>query len=160
MSDETEVIETTRFGRLEVPVDSVYTFETGILGFPNVSRYVIRENPSGGPFEWLQSVERGDLAFVIIDPLTFKSDYTVDFPKSEAEKLGISDSEQGFVRVIVTVGDNPEDMTANLKGPLIFNPENRIATQIVLTGEEYTTKHWIFPGPDQEPGEPATTQDS
>ena len=39
---------------------------------------------------------------------------------------------------------NPENMTANLKAPLIFNLKNRRGMQLVLTTSQYNTRHNIL----------------
>lgn len=153
MSEITE-IETTRFGEVQISKQDIYTFDDGILGFPNVEEYVLLENPSGGPFRWLQSVDRPGLAFVVCDPMQFYPDYQVDIPGARAEELGIASAEEAFVLVIVTVRSEKEQITANFQGPLIFNPDKNKALQHVLTSGKYTTKHYLFAGDDHEPGDP------
>ena len=39
---------------------------------------------------------------------------------------------------------NPQQMTANLKAPLIFNLKNRRGKQIILTTNIYTPRHNIM----------------
>ena len=42
--------------------------------------------------------------------------------------------------------ENPEDITANLLGPLVFNSVNRQAKQLVLSDSDYSTKYRILTG--------------
>ena len=39
---------------------------------------------------------------------------------------------------------NPQNMTANLKAPLVFNLKNRKGKQLILNNPAYTTRHNIL----------------
>jgi len=139
-------ILTTRFGELEISSDEVYYFPEGLLGFGSVKRYFTLANPTGGPFEWLQAVEPPNLAFVVCDPRVFKPEYEVKAKKEDLESIKIERLKDAIVRVILVIPKgHPERMTANLQGPIVFNVKARLAKQIVLPGEEYSTRHRVFP---------------
>ncbi len=138
-------VDTSRFGRIEVPEDSIYTFPSGLLGFPAHSKYaIISEND--GPLKWMQSLDAPELAFVVCDPLTFKDDYLVQVPKSELADVGIADVSKAVVLVILVIRDNVEDITANLLGPLVFNTNNQMAKQLVLNDSNLSTKYRVLEG--------------
>lgn len=138
-------VQTTRFGELEVREEEVLNFPEGILGFAGMTRYILFPNPTGGPLYWLQSVEDGSLAFIVCQPQLFKPDYRVSLPPKELESLELAKIEDGQVfSIMVVPPDNPRGMTANLQGPLIFNPAKRIAKQVVLVNVEYGTKYRVF----------------
>lgn len=136
-------VQTTRFGELEVDEKELYTFPEGLLGFGHVKTYLVRDH-SKGPFKWLQAVDQPGLAFVVCDPMTFKPDYRVNISKAEMEELKLDKLEDAVVLVVLVVPKDPKQMTANLQGPLVFNPKARIARQLVLQSEEYTTKYRVF----------------
>ena len=62
-------IQTTRFGEIDVRDDDIYNFPEGMLGFGAFKKYFTLNNPSGGPFEWLQSLNAPNLAFVVCEDL-------------------------------------------------------------------------------------------
>lgn len=139
-------IQTTRFGELEVAGDDIYYFPEGLLGFGSVKRYFTLANPTGGPFEWLQAVEPPNLAFVVCDPQTFKHDYQIRAKKEDLESIKLKRIEDAIVRVILVIPKGyPERMTANLQGPIVFNVSARMAKQLVLPGDDYSTRHRVFP---------------
>lgn len=138
------IIQTTRFGELEIREEDIYTFPEGLLGFSHVKKFVVVENPSGGPFLWLQAVEHPAIAFVITNPLLIKPDYTVAVKKEELAVIKLERSEDGEVHVILTVPSDPLKTTANLMGPLVFNVKERLGKQIVLSDVGYTTKYPVF----------------
>ena len=135
------MIQTTRFGEIEVKEEQIYSFPSGILGFPDLNKFLIFA-PKPGPFQWLQSIEMGSLAFVVSDPSLFFPDYRVSVRPPELESIQLSDVKMGVVLVILTVGKGGvSDITANLQGPLVFNSHSKLGKQLVLIDSGYTTKH-------------------
>jgi flagellar assembly factor FliW len=126
------LLKTTRFGELSIPDADLYAFPSGLPGFPGLTRFVLLPNPAGGPFQWLQSADRPDLAFVVCDPLLFAPDYRVEVRAEDLEPIGLKDAGEGFVLAILSVPADPSKMTANLLGPLVFNPGTMKARQVVL----------------------------
>ncbi len=138
-------IQTTRFGEIEINDGEVYTFPEGMLGFGAFKKYFTLGNPSGGPFEWLQSLEAPNLAFVVCDPLLFMPDYQVKVKKEDIESIKVEDIAAAIVRVVLVVPKRaPERMTANLQGPIVFNTRDMLAKQLVLSGDTYGTRHRVF----------------
>ena len=58
--------------------------------------------------------------------------------------LEIKQEEDAVISVIITIPTNPQNMTANLKAPLVFNLQNRRGKQLVLNQAAYTTRHNIM----------------
>jgi flagellar assembly factor FliW len=135
---------------VNVEDSAVISFPEGIVGFPGVRGFVIFDGPEGTPFKWLQSIDQPELAFVVCDPLLFKSDYRVSVNREELASLEMENTEDAVICVILSIPADPWKMTANLLGPVIFNAEKRLGKQLVLSGPEYTTKHAVFP--DGKPG--------
>ncbi|WIF96133.1 flagellar assembly protein FliW [Caminicella sporogenes] len=136
---------TRHFGEIEIDESEIIDFPDGILGFEDVKKYVLINNPDPEvPFQWLQSVDEPSLAFVITNPFLFKSDYEFDIPQNILKKLEIEKTEDVAVYSIAVVPDNIRDMTINLRGPVIINVKKKKAKQIVLDKEEYSLKYKIF----------------
>jgi len=147
-------LETARFGTIQVAEDALFTFPMGMLGFARHKKYVIVDHREDSPFKWLQSVEDGELAFIVTDPLYFKPDYHVRVRKGELSVIGPVAENELVVAVILTVPENPQQMTANLLAPLIFNVGNRKAMQLVLTDRRFPVKYRVM-----QPGSPGLTLD-
>ena len=142
-------IATTRFGALEIQEEQIIHIPSGIIGFPNDRKYVLLEQKKGSPFMWLQSVDNGALAFVLINPLLFKPDYKVEIGPEDAEDLGLKNGgNEAQIMAIVNILNRGEDgkptaITANLLGPIVINPEKRLAKQVVLYDGQYSHRHPI-----------------
>jgi flagellar assembly factor FliW len=138
-------INTSRFGEVEVDESARISIPGGLIGFPEQESYVIiRHNPES-PFLWFQSVEEPDLAFVIVDPRLFKPDYEAPLTTRVLNLVQAESVEDVSVFVIVTIPPGqPEAMTANLLGPLVFNTSKRIVRQVVVENEEYSHRYPIM----------------
>ncbi len=132
------VIETSRFGTVEVDEDRLIEFPKGVLGFPNQRQYALIQTGDQSSFYWLQSVDRSELAFVVCDPRLFVPDYRVPIRADELAQLGLEDPSGAQVFVIVNKVE--EMLTGNLQGPLVVNCETRVAKQLVLSDRRHTTR--------------------
>ena len=142
-------IATTRFGALEIQEEQIIHMPSGIIGFPDQRKYVLLEQKKGSPFMWLQSVDNGALAFVLIDPVLFKPDYKVEIGTGDAEDLGLKNGgDEAQIMAIVNILNRGEDgkptaITANLLGPIVINPQKRLAKQVVLYDGQYSHRYPI-----------------
>lgn len=137
-------VASTRFGPFDVPRESLLTFPSGLLGFPEWTRYVILDHDTNAPFKWLHCTEEASLAFVVIDPLLFNENYQVTIsPEARGEVEGSETDELGLAVILTIPSDDPSAVTANLRGPLLMNPRTRLCKQLVLS-EDYPTRYPVF----------------
>lgn len=135
----------TRFGAFEVRDESVLTFPSGILGFPDCHRYVILDHDTDAPFKWLQSLDEPGLAFVILDPALFHPDYNVQIPTEALTEVNNADGDELILSVLLTIpSDDPTGITANLRGPLLMNSRTKRCKQLILS-DTYPTRYPLFP---------------
>jgi flagellar assembly factor FliW len=135
----------SRFGTLEIDDDSILTFPSGLLGFPESRRYVILDHDTEAPFKWLQSLDEPALAFVIIDPDLLLADYHIQVPDDAlAEVQGNEESDLATAVILTIPSEDPGRMTANLRGPLLMNQRTKLCKQLVLS-DEFPTRHPLFP---------------
>lgn len=137
-------VETSRFGEIEVPDDSMITFPEGVIGFKDARGFVIFDCGEDGIFKWLQSTEIPELAFVICEASLLLPTYKVMMGRQEQELLQIESPDDAVVCLILVIPDDPSQATANLLGPIVMNSMNRIGMQMVLVNPEYSTKFKIF----------------
>ncbi len=137
------LIETTRFGPLEVEEARIMSFADGLLGFPQHKRFALIQTSPDPVFFWLQSVDDADLAFVVCDPLTFVADYEVPVRADDLAGLGLDGLADAQLLVIVNkVGG---ELTGNLLGPLLVGSRTLQAKQLVLSDKRYGTRHRLMP---------------
>ena len=87
---------------------------------------------------WLQSLDNPELAFVVISPTLLPEKYSPKIPKQTTNELDIQSDKELDMLVLMTIpAGNPQEMTANLLGPLVINTTKRLAKQIVLDPKKY-----------------------
>lgn len=133
------LLETTRFGLVDVDESQAFEIPTGIPGFPDLRRAVLfgggtapgQATGDSHNLYWLQDLDDGALAFMCVVPFAPFPDY--DFEIDE-QGLGIADPEDVTVLTIVTVRreGGVAEMSTNLRAPLIIDRRNRRLYQVIL----------------------------
>jgi len=129
----------TRFGQVEYDPDNLLHFPAGMIGFPQLNKFIVMPNKKEGPLFWIQSVDDTDIAFVLTDPSNFFLDYIVVPDESERKTLEISQEDQCFILAVVTVPPD-QNITLNLSAPILFAPKTNRAIQVILDDPKYKTK--------------------
>ena len=124
----------------------------GIFGFPDLRSCELIFNQDELPFMWLQEQQKGGLAFIVLEPIGFIPDYTVEISDGDVAFLGIQSPEDVLILNIVTINkDRPEQITANLVGPLIVNRKTRAGKQVIVNNyERYSAKYELPTGNTEE----------
>lgn len=135
---------TTRFGVIDFKENEVILLPKGILGFSQLTRYVILQKDEFVPFKWLQSAEDPKVAFVIMDPVELFPNYKLEINEKELEELNYTNSSDLITYVIITVPQDASLASADLLGPLVINPKKRLAKQAVMPNTPYTTRHYLL----------------
>ena len=138
------VVKTGRFGQLTIDESEVIRIPQGVLGFPEVTRYCLVDPGDDTLVLWLQSLDKPEVAFPVLEPKIFKLDYIVKLSGAELRELKLDRIDQSAVFSILTIPGDISQMTANLKAPLVINLKDRVAKQVVLQENEYGVKHAMF----------------
>jgi len=139
-------IESKRFGMLEVKEDRILKLNGGLFGFSHMTRFALmddQEDPNL-PFKWLISVDDPEYGFLVTDPGIFFKDYVFDLSEDDRREIGASTEDDITVINMLTIPADPRRITANLRGPLVFNNRTMTGKQIILENTGYATKHYIF----------------
>jgi flagellar assembly factor FliW len=137
------LIESTRFGEVEVADDAVLSFPDGLIGLPG-TRYALLANSPDSPFYWLHSVEHPEIAVPVTTPWLFFSDYEVGIPDEDTRRLELDDPTQTDIFVIVRAASELESFTANLAAPVVLHTERRLGRQIMNDTRGYAVRHPLF----------------
>lgn len=98
-------IQTSRFGELEIADSSVITFNKGIPGFEESKKYVLIPADEKGetPFFFLQSIEKEEVNFFLVDPFSYFKDYDIKLAEQMVDRLQLEDSADAIVLTTVTL---------------------------------------------------------
>ena len=120
--------------------DTVIQFDEGLIGFSDCKEFVLMENDEIAPFRRLQSVDRPDVGFLVIDPSLIVPDYHSMIPQREWASLELSSPAAGIALAICIIGPSSAESTGNLQAPLIINYERMAGKQIILTDTQMTSR--------------------
>jgi flagellar assembly factor FliW len=139
-------VQTPRWGSIEVDPHAIIHFETGLAGFPDCSRFVVMDHDRDTPLKWLQSVDRPEIAFVIVEPDQVLPSYSVDVPEPVMKKIGWThEVRPQDVAVFLILNCEEGQLTANLRAPVVVNVQNRRAFQLILDSPEIPLRHPLAP---------------
>jgi flagellar assembly factor FliW len=126
--------------------DIIVHFPAGLVGFPQAKDFHFFEPDDAYPLKFLQSVDHPELSFVAMDVAAIKMDFNAPLKPEEAELLELSQPEDALVMAFVVIPENdkPNEMVANLAGPIVVNKNNKKAVQLVLDQDEYSLQHPVF----------------
>jgi flagellar assembly factor FliW len=135
-------IITRPYGEIDIDERQLVSLPWGLLGFEDLRDWALLD-AAQPPFYWLQSLERPEVAFVLIDPRSFRPDYEPGADPVELAGLELASAEDRIVFVIVTVPADSARMTANLQGPLLINRQRRVGRQLVSNDPRWGVRHVI-----------------
>lgn len=121
--------QTSRFGSLQVENDKIIHFPNGLLGFPEVKRYVLMDYKDT-PLRWFQAVDEPDVAFIVAEPGIVLPGFKVELDAVTKQTLQLERDEDLVVLVVLRVED--DRVIANLKGPLMINSKLMLGVQAVV----------------------------
>ena len=139
------LLNTKNFGEVEIKDDDGIFFEYGVPGFENMTKFVLlgKTDSEDDPFFWLQSAQNPNLAFVIMDPRDLVPDYEAEIDTFTANMLKITDPNDALIYCIVTVPQDIQKISINLKAPVIINARQNRGCQVVQENDKYKFKHII-----------------
>jgi flagellar assembly factor FliW len=111
----------------------VIDFVAPMPGFPDDRHFVLVRVDESGLLYALTSMESQGLRFLVVPPAPFFPDYAPEIDDDTLAALAVSDPANLLVLLVVTTGDRPSDVTANLMAPIIVDQATRRAVQLVLT---------------------------
>jgi flagellar assembly factor FliW len=145
MSEGRIVVETTRFGRIEVEASEAFRFG-GMPGFPQADRFVLMQHDTGSVFAWMISLDVPDLAFVVADPWQFFPDYRPPLEPRHLAGIGVEAPEDFELLCLASFQDGQTAL--NLAAPLLVNATERRGAQVILDGEAYGVRE-VIPAVDE-----------
>lgn len=127
------LVESTRFGTLGVKDDEVLVFEQGLIGMESCRQWLLLGDAGNPALAWLQSIDRAEVALAVVSPRRFVADYQVRVNSRDLLPLGLDSTKDA--QVLVVLNKNGDDLTLNLKAPLVVNLKNRRGRQLIAKND-------------------------
>lgn len=130
------LVQTTRFGPVEIDIRTILNFKEGLLGFEEQKRFAIINCETTEPIKWLQCIDESYLSLPIIDPFIIKPDYQADVDSAELMSIGLPSENEILIFNAMVVPDDITQTTVNLCAPILINNKTGEARQIVMERTE------------------------
>lgn len=139
-------IKTRIFGEIEVDESKIITFPSGIIGFPDLQKFLLihDEEKANSMISWLQCIDEPTFAMPVVDPLCVLNNYNPVVEDELLSDLDELDESEMLVLVTITVPQDISKMTVNLAAPIIVNAKNTKAVQIIIDEPGYAVKYPIY----------------
>lgn len=135
------------FGSIDIEDDKIIMMEKGMIGFPDLRHFALLfdEEKKDKEFKimWLQSMDDGEVAFPVTDPIYLVEDYNPSVNSEILTSLGEINEDNTYLLVTVTVPQKVEDFSVNLKAPIVINMDTNKGAQII-TEDDYPVKYKIY----------------
>lgn len=143
------IIDSKYFGEIDIEEEKIIHLEQGLLGFEEYKDYVILYDSDKGNIDdnvisWFQSAQEKSIALPVVNPLHIKKDYNPTVEDELLKPLGDLGEEDYYVLVTLRVPGEVKDITANLKAPIVINPNTMQGCQVIVENEEYPIRYNVY----------------
>ncbi|MFH1845500.1 MAG: flagellar assembly protein FliW [bacterium] len=157
---------TVRFGELEYDEKDVIHLPGGLIGMPNLQRWLMLDMEAGVPLKWLQSLDRNDFGFPVTEPAFFCDPYEFESPARVRQVTDAGSPAELVTLIITTIQAGGEKITGNLLAPLVIGSESRKGLQLTLDNGNWSSRQEIdylkfglaVQSPEEENTEPDTAE--
>ncbi len=131
------LLKTRCFGEVKIKEEEIIKFTQPILGFDEYKQYILMKNKSIFTTFWLQSVDDPALAFPVVSPFVIDENYSIKLSVYDFEDINLKEFNDVIVLTLLVVPQDISLIRTNLRAPIIYNPTEKLAKQIVLQEEKY-----------------------
>jgi len=115
------------------------TFPDGIPGFEACRRFVLLTSEPMAPLQRIESIEGPPAAFLGIDPRLLLEGYRCKLTETDLRALG-ADAETTLLWFAI-ISETDGALTANLRAPIVINPQRMIGRQVLPDDGLYPIRH-------------------
>ena len=127
-------VETSIVGLRDIPLSDILRFTTPVLGFENLEHFALFQTQDG-PLWWLQSVERKEVAFCLLEPFRAGLNPDMEISGEDAADIGAVMPVEITVMTVLVLEKDPSKIRTNLRAPILINRRASLAKQTVLADQ-------------------------
>lgn len=131
---------------LQADTDLV-SFPYGLPGFETCRAFAVFA-AEAAPFQWLTAVDGPEASFLTVDPRRVLPDYRYALTPHDLDRLGArADSPLLWLAIVCLEADGA--VSANLRAPIVINPETMKGLQVMPQDCLYPLRHVIVPAAER-----------
>ncbi len=131
---------------MEFKRESTYIhFPEGLLGFRDLKNFSLMSDTDIGIFSWLENYEKPEMIFPLIEPVFFAPKLNFDLTQYDLEAVQVESEKDCCIFSILAIPeDDPSQMTANTKAPLVINKKANLGHQCIIQKPQLSIQEPIF----------------
>jgi flagellar assembly factor FliW len=138
-------INTRDFGKIQIEDDAIYEFPDGLYGFEDDKRFAVFERAFEDiSFLYLQSIDNLIPCFLVFEPWDLYPDYQPLLTNEDLALCQANNADDLIFLVIASVPSTIEELSINIKSPVVLNPKMKKARQVILQNPDYKVKYLPF----------------
>lgn len=114
-------------------------FEKGLPGFDGLKEFDLVAMEQLGFFN-LSASQDENISLLLVDPYMYFPNYEVEIDDAIMSRLNIKDANDVLILSVVTLNNDIEKVTLNLRAPIIVNINSGDAEQLILNREDYLVR--------------------
>lgn len=132
----------TKFhGIKEFKEEDIISFKKGLPGFESLKQFILFPLEENHIFSILHSIEDESIGLVVVSPFDVIKDYEIKLEDNLLERLKIQEPSEVMLLNVVTANSKVENITVNLKAPIVINIKAGLGEQFIVDREDYKIKH-------------------
>ena len=124
----------------------VVRFPHGLPGFEACRGFVLMASEALGPLQCLKSTEGPAASFLVVDPRRVLADYRCRLNEADRLRLGAPAAEDRLLWLALITIELDGTITANLRAPIVINPERMVGHQVIPHDCLYPIRHVVVEG--------------
>lgn len=140
LADDVRATVETRFGVFDVDAKDLVSFPEGLPGFEQCRRFMVLASEAIAPLQCLHAVDGPPASFLAIEPRLVLPRYRRQLAAHDTARLGAQHDTSLLWLALVTV-DEHGHAYANLRAPVVINPERMVGFQVMPLNTLYPLRH-------------------
>jgi flagellar assembly factor FliW len=133
-------LNTLQLGSLDVSEQDYIRFDRGLPGFSDLRNFVLCGGEEYEPFKYLLSVERPEIAFLLVAPELVNPQYRVQLNEEAYSCLHWEATHTLAAYATVTLSSKAEESTVNLLAPILINASTMRGFQLIQDSSGYSVR--------------------
>ncbi|MCP3890990.1 MAG: flagellar assembly protein FliW [Desulfobulbaceae bacterium] len=127
---------------LKIDTDKIITFPYGIPGFEKYTTYVVYHKEENGlGAYWLESCDKPEVTFTIVDPAQYGLSYDMELTDEELKILQVGNPNDLGIFMMLSKKEGEGKvavLSANIAGPVIINTAQRLGYQKLIYQPDFS----------------------
>lgn len=140
------VLNSRYFGTIAFADEGVLSFPRGLPAFEAQRDWILLDDGESS-VRWLQCLGEDGPALPVVAPDAVVPSYDVRIPEEDLTLIGVGQGADPVLLIVLSIPEvAPWEMTADLRAPIVVNPDTRRAVQAIALDEKYPVRHPVLSG--------------